>query len=176
MKKREKLNTEYQFFLTYITVSFMYYKKCFKHKIISSLSRTRFQKKIAKHCNCNYCLETVFPLLSFFSLVSHVKRKVHLRQKPKQNRERWCCGWRKRENHQQQRQQHRRSRKWLSKYMKITHQSKKVCVAIFQTCAVSLVVLMRHGCCNLNIFYNFNISKECFIPLIALSTRFDCFA
>lgn len=46
------------------------------------------------------------------------------------------------------------------KYMKITHQSKKVCVAIFQTCAVSLVVLMRHGCCNMNIFYNFNISKK----------------
>lgn len=27
-----------------------------------------------------------------------------------------------------------------------TYQGKKVCVAILQTCAVCLVVLMRHGC------------------------------
>lgn len=64
----------------------------------------------------------------------------------------------------------------IRKYMKITHQGKKVCVAIFQTCAVSLVVLMRHGCCNVNIFYCFNISKKCFLPLIALTKQFDCFA
>lgn len=33
-----------------------------------------------------------------------------------------------------------------------THQGEKVCVAIFQTCAVSLVILVRHGCVILNIF------------------------
>lgn len=32
-----------------------------------------------------------------------------------------------------------------------TYQSEKVCVAILQTCAVSLVILMRH---SMNIFYS----------------------
>jgi hypothetical protein len=49
-------------------------------------------------------------------------------------------------------------------------------VAIFQTCAVSLVVLMRHGCCNMNIFYNVKRNKKCFLPLIALGQHFDHFA
>lgn len=33
-----------------------------------------------------------------------------------------------------------------------TYQGEKVGVAIFQTCAVSLVILVRHGCVMLNIF------------------------